>query len=88
MEQTNKPNNERRIDKVHRLLVENSRDRRERREKQARLKEMRGQEDANPEEITALETEIEKARAKEKEVSAEIDRLLKEAKEARKHSRR
>ena len=83
MEQTNKPN-ETRTDKVHRLLVESSRSRRERREKQNQLNAMRGREDANPEEITALEAEIEKMRAKEKEVSAEIDRLLKEAKEARK----
>lgn len=84
MEQTNKQNKESRTDKVHRLLCENSRDRRERREKQDALNQMRRQENADPEEIAALEAEIEKARAKEKEVSAEIDRLLKEAKEARK----
>ena len=84
MEQTNKPNDENRIDRVHRLLIENSRDRRERREKQDALNQMRRQENADPEKIAALEAEIEKARAKEKETSAEIDRLLKEAKEARK----
>lgn len=88
MEQTNKPNKESISDRVHRLLSENCRDRRERREKQARLNEMRRQEDVTPEEIAALEAEIEKARAKEKEVSAEIDRLLKEAKGARKSAYR
>lgn len=83
MEQTNKPN-ETRADKVHRLLVESSRSRHERREKQNRVNEMRRQENANPEEIAALDAEIEKMRANEKALSAEIDRLLKEAKEARK----
>ena len=76
MEQTKQPNKESISDRVHRLLFELSRDRRERREKQTRLIEMRGQKDTDPEEIAALEAEIEKARAKEKETSAEIDRLL------------
>ena len=78
MEQTNKLDIKSFIEKGHRLICESSRTYHERWEKQARLKEMCRQENANPEEIAALEAEIEKMKAKEKELSAEMNRLSEE----------